>query len=450
MKQSIFITVILLIMATGLMAEDWLTIYNDDLSLVRSRFELTLKKGKQDFSFDDITSSISPASVIVSSREAGFSVAEQNYEYDMAGKWQIMAKYLNKEVELVTKNGNTVIGILKFFDGSSYGVTESGTDRLIMVSDAETQLIQLSKMPENFYVKPTLRWSLISPKAGKIPIQLTYLSSGFGWEVTYNSVWDDKTLKLNSWVTIDNTSGKAFNDVNLKLIAGEVNRVYDYYDKDYSSRNYYEEMVMDTGMGGMAPSFEEKAFHDFHIYTLDQKVSFANNQSKQIALYPPQNVKAEGVYEYNTWGDGIKSIIRFKNTEENGIGKPLPKGTIKVYKEDTDGNLEFIGEDRIDHKGRNEEISINTGKAFDLVGSTMSKDSKSLGPKASERTIQVTLMNNADEVKTIDVVHQMGGNTKITQQDYDFELDTNNKATFRIVIQPDTQIVFTFRERTEY
>lgn len=448
MKKAILPLMFLLVLTLSLTAEDWLTIYNDDLSLVRSRFELELKSGRQDYNYDDITARIMPSSVIVSSTEPGFTVAEQNYEFDLAGKYQIMAKYLDKEVVLLTKDNSRVRGTLKFFDGNSYGVTENGTNRLIVVSDSETQMVQLAKLPDNFYVKPTLHWGLISPKTGKLPLQLTYLTGGFNWNVTYNTVWDDKTLALNSWVTIQNTSGKAFEDVTLKLIAGDINRVYDYYygGMDRSKGDY----MVETAAGMGAPSFEEKAFHDFHMYTLDQKVSFANNQTKQIALYPTQNVSAKGEYEYGTWGDGVLSVIKFKNTEENGIGKPLPKGTIKVYKQDTDGNLEFIGEDSIDHTSRNEEVRINTGKAFDLVASTMVKDQANLGRDTTERTIQITLRNNSKEAKTINVIHQMGGNTRLVQKDIEPEIDTNNKATFRVSIQPDAQVIFKFRERTEY
>jgi len=253
---------------------------------------------------------------------------------------------------------------------------------------------------------------------------------------------------VNSWVTIKNTSGRAFEDVNLKLIAGDVNKVQEEY---YRSKDMYREDALQAGSMA-APSFEEKAFHDFHMYTLDQKVSFANNQTKQIELYPTQNVNAEAVYEYATWAAGVKSVIKFKNTEENGIGKPLPKGVIKVYKQDTDGNLEFIGEDRIDHTGRNEEVTINTGTAFDLVGSTMVRDQTQISKNTSERSIQITLRNNSTEAKTINVIHQMGGNSRIisVQDDHEYTVDTNNKVTFEIPVQSDGQVILTFRERTEY
>ena len=449
MPKVLIILISLLMLASPAFAEDWITIYNDDLSLVRSNFELDLKQGRQEYNYDDITSRISSESVIVKSLNGGVQVAEQNYEYDLAGKRQIIAKYIDREVELLTKDASRIRGTLKFYDGSSYGVLESGSKKLLVVADSETQMIQLAELPSNFYTKPTLHWSLISAQSGKQPLQLSYLTGGLSWNVTYNSVWDEKKLAMDSWVTIRNTSGRAFNDVNLKLIAGDVNEVRDEFSS--YNRKYAMQMEADFAAAG-APSFEEKAFHDFHMYTLDQKASFANNQTKQLQLYPTLNVTASGVYEYPVFGSAVKSMIKFKNTEANGIGKPLPKGVIKVYKQDSDGNLEFIGEDRISHTSKNEEVSITTGTAFDLVASTMVKDQRQVSKFVSERSIQVTLRNNSDSDKQINVIHQLGGNSCITEvkNGHKYSVDTNNKATFELNVKKDQQLILTFTERTEY
>ena len=278
---------------------------------------------------------------------------------------------------------------------------------------------------------------------------MTYLSGGFSWDVTYNAVWDEKNLLLNSWVTINNNSGKAFENTNLKLIAGEINRVYDNAYAMKSAAGYGRMMAMET-LDAAAPTFEEKAFHDFHMYTLDQKVSFANNQTKQLELYAPQTIKARSEYEYSVHGSGVKSIIKFKNTAENGAGKPLPKGKIKVYKQDTDTNLEFIGEDRINHTSKNEEVSINTGNAFDLVASTLVKESKQVSPRVTDRLLQITLKNNSASKKTVNVIHQLSTNTRILEAERKYSIDTNEKVTFPVEIEPDKQVIFTFKERSEY
>lgn len=448
MKTRHFLLILMILsFSLSLFAEDWLTIYNDDLSLVRSNFELSLEKGMQKYNFDNITSRIEPASVIVLGK--GIRVAEQNYEYDLAGKYQILAKYIDKEVKIVTNDQSSLQGELKFYDGSSVGILESGTQRLIIINEREIQWIQLASLPDNFYTKPTLAWNLIADKKGKYPLSLSYLSGGFSWNVTYNAVWDDENLALNSWVTINNTSGKAFDDVNLKLIAGDVNRIRERY-KSFARNEMYD-MAEGIVMGAAAPSFEEKAFHDFHMYSLDQKVSFANNQTKQLELYPLQNVSAEGIYEYKVYSNEIRSIIQFMNTEDMGLGKPLPKGVIKVYKQDDDSNMEFIGEDSIDHTGRNEEIRINTGKAFDLVGITTTVESKTISNRVHEKEMMITLKNNSNEDKRINVVYDLASNAKIIKSDLRYAFDeVKRTVNYTVTLSPNEEKSFNFRERTEW
>nr|MDK2850198.1 hypothetical protein [Candidatus Cloacimonadota bacterium] len=446
MKQRFWWTALLLLtFIFPLMAEDWITIYNDDLSLIRSQIELDLVKGRQKYNFDDITSRIYPASVIV--QGDGIRVAEQNYEYDLAGSRQIMAKYLDKEVVAVTKDQSRLTGTLKFYDGISIGIIEQDTGRLLVISESEVQWIQLASLPANFYTKPTLAWSLIAANKGKHPITLSYLSGGFSWDVTYNAVWDEKNLALSSWVTINNRSGKAFENANLKLIAGEINQERNQYEKYGRGVMMHEAISSDTA----APSFETKAFHDFHMYTLDQKVSFANNQTKQLELYPLQNVKARSVYEYYTNSSGVNSVIKFVNTEDQGLGKALPKGVFKIYKADSDGNLEFIGEDSINHTGRNEEISLTTGKAFDLVATTSIRNQKTISAQANEREYHINLRNNSDETKRINVIHQLGGNARIVFTELRYAYDeVKNQVTYAVTIDPNQEYSFYFRERNEW
>ncbi len=447
--NRILLVVIALSLTIGILnAEDWLTIYNDDLSLVRTQFELDLVKGWQSYNFDRITSRIQPASVIITPLREIVTVAEQNYEFDLAGTDSILRKYVDREVTVTTKDQSTIVGIMKYFDGSGYGIIEKNTNKLILVMRSETQSIRLAELPSNFYTKPTLHWNLIAPSKGKFPLQLTYLTGGFNWDVVYNAVWDEKILTMNSWVTIDNRSGLEFNDVNLKLIAGDINRIRDAYPMGRTGGRGMEMAAMSKM--DAAPSFEEKAFHDFHMYTLDQKVSFANNQKKQIQLFPTKSIQADGVYEYTVFNDFVSSIIKFDNKTEKGLGIPLPKGVVKVYKQDTDKNQEFIGEDSINHTSRNETIRINTGKAFDLIGRSQVLDSKSVTNKISDRTIQLTLKNNSKDKKKIEVFHQLSPYSRITNSEREYTVDRDKKVKFEVEIQPDKEVVFKFFERTEY
>lgn len=115
---------------------------------------------------------------------------------------------------------------------------------------------------------------------------------------------------------------------------------------------------------------------------------------------------------------------------------------------DSDNNLEFIGEDQINHTGRNETVRINTGKAFDLVGKTMVLTQKQISQRVSERTVQITLRNNSLENKSIGVLYQIDPNSKIVSSEKPYDMDQNRKVTFIVDIQPDKEFVFSFVERS--
>jgi len=426
--------------------KDWLTIYNDDLALVRSRFKLNLEKGSQFYNFNQITSRIKTESVVVNSTGDPVTVAEQNYEYDLAGTEQILAKYIDYDVSLTTKNMSVFEGRMQFYDGQTIGISEVNTGRLILVNRSEILQVQLAQLPSNFYTKPTLRWRLLTDKKADYPMQISYLTGGLSWNVTYNATWNGTILGLNSWVTINNQSGKGFENVMLKLIAGDVNQVNRYmYGKGGRA------MEMADGMTSTAaPSFEEKEFHDFHMYTLSEPVSFADKQVKQMQLFPFKTIQAKQEYEYPVWSTAVNSNIVFKNTQENGLGIPLPKGVFKIYKEDDDKNLEFIGEDSINHTSKNEEINLTTGKAFDLVGKTIQKSSRPMGPNKTENEVQVTLRNNSKEEKIIKITYPKSPNATMTKSSFKYELTNDSKYIWTVTLKPDAEFNLTFSELFSY
>ncbi len=442
--KKLIITFLIVFSILVCFARDWLTIYNEDLALVRTQMELSLNKGEQFYNFDQITSRINPASVIISSLGEPFIVAEQNFEYDLAGTEQILKKYLEQNITVIAENQEVYTGRMKFFDGENVGLIELGTNKLILISRSQIQQLQLQELPSNFYTKPTLRWKLRTDKQGKFPLQVSYQTGGLSWDVTYNATWTGTELKLNSWVTINNNSGKGFDNVTLKLIAGEISQVRRQISR-YMRKGGMEEMMEADAMA--APEFEEKAFHDFHMYTLSEPVSFADKQIKQLQLFTPKNVKAKQLYEYTTYATGVMSKIQFKNTQENGLGIPLPKGIVKFYKEDTDKNLEFIGEDEINHTSKNEEVKLTTGKAFDLVAKTMVKNYRELGQRKYENDMQITLRNNSNETKTIKVVHNRRPNSVIATSNVKYITTDDNKYVFEIEIKPNAEFVLTFTER---
>ena len=447
MKSVLFLALILTF--AFLQAEDQVTIYNENFSLIRSSLTLDLQAGLQSYFMDNIPITIEANSVIIKPLKPGFEIFSQNYEYDLANSDKILQKYIGKEIVVITKSDDKFKGILQFNDYQALGIIEKTTKKLNLIRIEEIRNFNLTELPDNFFLKPTLHWKLNAKEEGSYPLDLSYICRGMGWDVTYNAVWNDKEniLDINSWVTITNETGKAFQDVKLKLVAGDVQKFVKKHIPEY--RDLSLEMV-GTGAQGI-PEFEEKAFHDFHLYTLSDRVSINNLQTKQLRLYPTAEVKADSKYEYLTYGEKIASKIHFKNSKKNGLGMPLPKGIVKIYKLDkADNNLEFIGEDRIDHTAKDEEVELITGYAFDLIGETKVTKQEKISNKIHEKDISVTLKNRSTDTKKTVIVHHLSGYWSIFNETETYEKKDANKIEFEVTLKPDSTTEVTWTERIEY
>ncbi|MCF7792694.1 MAG: DUF4139 domain-containing protein [Candidatus Cloacimonetes bacterium] len=427
---------------------DQVTIYNDNFSLVRTSLELDLEKGVQNVFIDDIPSTIESSSVIIKPQNGKIEIFSQNYEYDLANTNQILRKYIGKEVEVISVTDQVFAGILQFNDYQTIGILDSVTNKLTLLNYKEVRNINLAELPANFFLKPTLNWKLKSEKSGKHNIDFSYLCYGMMWEVTYNCVWNAESEKLdiNSWVTITNETGKAFQNTKLKLIAGDVNKI-----PQYRGGRTNEVVYAVDGMKTKSPQFDEKAFHDFHLYTLSENVNINNNQTKQLRLFPIKTVQAEQTYEYKTYSNEVRGIIKFQNSKKNGLGLPLPKGELKLYqKDEADDQLEFIGEDRIDHTPKDEEVKIQTGNAFDLIAETKVTDSRKITKNVSEKDIVVFLKNRSNKDKEIIISHNLSGNWTIEKENVSYKKEDAFNVKFIKILKTGEEAEVTWTERIEY
>jgi hypothetical protein len=438
------ITSLLLIVFAFFLTATQLTVYNNNFALVKDNLDMDLQSGKVDFNFSKIPQTIEANSVILNSQNSKLQMLSQNFEFDLANTDKILQKYIKKEITVHSKDGNIFTGELQFFDIGNLGILEKTTDRLQIINRNEVLNLNLSQLPENFYLKPTLHWKFNSPKAQKYKAEISYLCRNISWEVTYNTVWNEKELTLNSWVTLTNNSGKSFSDTKLKLVAGEVQKLSQRFPSSYKNGRMVTESTQ-------MPEFEEKSFHDFHLYTLSEKVDIKNKQTKQLKLFPTTKVDAASKYVYQTFANKVQSLIVFKNSAESGLGIPLPKGNIKVYKQDeADDQMEFIGEDKINHTAKDEEVEISTGFAFDLVAETKVLNQRKLGRNAVEKDMQVTLKNHSDKAKTIVVEHFPNGDWQIFNENVKFEKKSAHKIVFQLKLQPDEISEITWTERINY
>jgi hypothetical protein len=294
------------------------------------------------------------------------------------------------------------------------------------------------KLPDGLITRPTLVWSINCQQAGKHQTEVGYLTNGIQWHAEYVGVAnkDDTVLELSGWVSLDNKSGATYENAKLKLVAGDVHRAQDIRPLR-GGRGQAEMMI------ARAPQFEEKAFFEYHLYTLQRPATVANNQIKQISLFSPTEVKVNKTYSYNGARDRkkVRVNLEFENKKTSGLGMPLPKGKVRVYKRDDDKSLVFIGEDFIDHTPKDEKVRVYVGNAFDIVGNRTQKERKSIGKTAWEEAWQIKLRNHKEESVRVTIVERVNFGWEILRNTHEYKKKDAATIEFSIEIPKDAEVV---------
>ncbi len=391
-----------------------LTIYNDNFAVVREGRKMNFEKGQNTVRFTDVASAIDPTSVKFTclSAPGAVSVLEQNYEYDLVNTDSLLKRYIDKDVKVVVQGSGSdakkvIEGKLSAAVGQDLILQSSNGIEVIERKNVEE--IALKELPDDLVTRPTLVWLTSAEKSGEQLCEVTYTTAAIGWKADYTAILnkDDTALDFSGWVTINNDSGAGYKDATLKLIAGDVRRIQP--PMSIVTAGFGEVRAM---AGRAAPAFEEKSFMEYHMYTLGRKSTINNNQVKQIEfIEPAEGVNAKKVYVYERsdyWntrgGDQNKKVmvkIEFENKKENKLGIALPKGKIRVFKNDpADNSLQFVGEDEIDHTPKDEKLSLYIGDAFDIVAEHTLVDNKEQFGKHRE-SHQIELRNSTNEEITV-------------------------------------------------
>ncbi len=431
-----------------------LTIYNDNFAVVRQAKQMGFEAGVNTVKFTDVAAAIDPTSVNFKclSAPGAISILEQNYEYDLVNAESLLKRYIDRDVTVIIGGSGAdaareLRGKLLATMGGDY-ILASDTGGIEVVNRSRVEEISLQEMPEDLVTRPTLVWLANAKEAGEKLCQVTYTTEQINWKADYSAVLseDEASLDFSGWVTIDNKSGATYKDAALKLIAGDVRRIAEPVVK--------RRMMLDNEMAVVGGAgFEEKAFMEYHMYTLGRKSTINNNQVKQIEFIEPAlGVAAKKLFIYNRQEnpEKVQVKIEFENTEENKLGIALPKGKIRVFKKDpADENLEFVGEDEIDHTPRKEKLSLYIGNAFDIVPEYKLVDSKQ-GYRTRTETHQVELRNRKEtpvEV-CVDEKFMQWANWQIADNSRDYEKYDAYTARFKVKIAADSTetIKYTVRQ----
>lgn len=482
--------------ATVLAADPALTIYNQNFAVVRDTVSLDLKRGVNEVRYADATAHVEPDSVILRdpTGKRALQILEQNYRNDPVSQELLLSLFEGKTIEFETfrQKDNTQVreiisgkvirsGYVPHYAamnryGQDYYQSQmayaQGSSQPIIEVDGKLRF-SLPGQPifpslgDDTILKPTLHWLLQSDKAGKLDGEVSYVTGGFTWQSDYNLVAPEKgdTVDLIGWITMDNQSGKSFKNAKIKLMAGDVQKLQpaerDSYGKHFTA-------LAEARAG--TPTVTEKSFDEFHLYTIARPTSLLDRQKKQVEFVRATEVKAPTVYvydgaqlgqyggwnyemirnnrEYGTQSNPKVWVMReFANSDTNKLGMPLPKGKLRFYRRNDDGQLEFTGEDMIDHTPRNETIRVFTGNSFDLVGERKQTNYRvDSGGKWADESFEIKLRNRKKEPVEIRVVEHLyrWSNWDITQKSDEFKKTDAQTIEFRVKVNPDEEKTITY------
>ncbi len=437
-----------------------ITVYNQNFGLVREVRELSqLGTGKVELEFRDVAANIQPETVHIKSvgAGAGISVLEQNYRYDLLTPQTLLEKYVGKRVRAYRYHDQT--GKEDVVDADLLSVAESPVLKINgEITFGYQGRLAFPEVPDNLIAKPTLIW-LVDSAAPKQTVEVTYLTQNLNWSADYVLVVDDSEKKgdLAGWVTLVNQSGASYKNAELKLVAGDVNRVQPEMDDASSIR------PMAKAAREEAPQFQEQGLFEYHLYSLERPTNVLQNEQKQVSLLQAPGIGVNkkllffgqqywfrGEYGQVLSNQKVGVYLDIQNSEANHLGMPLPKGTLRVYKADKSGAKQFVGEDAIDHTPRDEKLRVKMGDAFDVVGDRKQTEWKEFGECSGESSWEIEIRNHKDTAVEVEDYEPVGADWTMVSSSQAAEKKDASTFSFTIKVPARGTTKVTYKVRVKW
>ena len=447
-----------------------LTVYNGGFACVREARELELREGENALRLTDMSGQLEADSVVL--RETGgepfgVDILEQRYVNDPLTESLMLRELEGRDVRfrVAGKDGEFHEETGRLLRSGSPG----GAGPIVAMADGVRFSLPGQPLFDGLdaaaYLKPSLEWVLRSGRAGKAPVEISYLTGGFSWEATYNLVAPEEggdEFALSGWVSVRNNSGKDYPDAELKLIAGDVRKLAQWQAWGGAARR----KAMEMPMASMAALPAERAFDEFHLYTMPRRATLRNGELKQIEFLRADGVHGSRQYVYeplNGWygggrgddrnaglNDEKKVAVRIvvSNSETNGLGVPLPKGKMRLYRRDArDGRPEFTGESAIDHTPKDETIRLDQGYAFDLVAERKQTDFEvKVGVRRAVERFEIKIRNHKTQPVEVRIVEHLWrwANWEINQESAPHRKTASDRAEWTVEVPADGETVLTY------
>jgi hypothetical protein len=424
------------------------TVYNSNLGLVRERRSIDAGSGESTYEFQDVAEQIDPTSVHLRpvDGKGGLVVLEQNFEYDLVSSEKILEKYIERPVEVYFKEGSAVLsGVLLSHGRGGIVLRDARAGKLdVVLSDVRN--VELLGEATDFVTRPTLVWRLESERSGKREVEVEYLTGGISWHAEYTALANEPNTAVDfaGWVSVENNSGAEYKDAKLKLVAGDVGRAP--RGEPWGG----EQVAMRAAKA--ADMVEERALFEYHLYEIQRPTTIRKNQVKQISFVPSTEVAIakEYLYEPRKNPEKVAVNLRFLNDEKSGLGIPLPAGVVRVFQDDGRGGSEFVGEDRIDHTPKEEEVRLRVGYAFDIAAERKVLNEERRTDRLYVRTVEIKIRNRKEEPIRVKVWEAIEGDWTIEQETFEHRQEDARTAEWTIPIGKNEEAVLTYTVRIRF
>jgi len=496
MKKSIPILLIACsLFAKIATAQPALTIYNQNFAVVRQQLPLDLKSGENLVNVSNITMHLEPDSVILRdpTGKHTLQVLEQNYRADPVSQSLLLSLYEGKSIDFEVGraqgfeivHGKVIRSGYVPHNESAMNLYGQQYYQSQMAAGAEQPIIEVDgklrfslpgtpifpALTDDSILKPRLEWQLATDRPGKFPAEFSYVTGGMTWQADYNIVAPEKgdLVDIVGWVTMDNQTGQTFENARIKLMAGDVNRI-----QPGAMKSWAVAQPVNGGIAGgiLGPAVTEKTFDEYHLYTLERTSTLRDRETKQVEFIRAAGVGTKQIYiydgvkidgnRYNGWNwDNIRNdhsygtesnpkiwVMReFRNSDANHLGMPLPKGRVRFYRRGDDGQIEFTGENSIEHTPHDETVRIYTGNAFDLAGERRRSDYiVDNNKRTATESFEIKVRNHKKEPVEVRVVEHLyrAVSWDIASSSAEYKKTDSHTIEFPVTIAPDEEKTITY------
>jgi len=414
-----------------------LIVYNSNIGLVHEERDLEIKASDTTILYEDVAMSINTDSVNISLPRA-ITINSQQYRYDKLTLAKLLEAHIGKKVEvrlLRNRNEFKIITATLLSYTHDKALVKTLDYKIISV---KTSGIQFGTIPDTLITKPSLVWNVKVKEDTQTQMKLDYLVSNINFKSDYILNVDANSSTLSGWITINNRSGKSFQETELSLLAGDINVVQNKQPRLYDT----------VRMSKAAPAVREQSFEGYHFYTIPFKVTLANNEKTQIKFLDKPNLSLKRAYTAQMRNPlylrGEREVSVDQAFLVAGLEMPLPSGTIRVYSK-LDKQTILLGENSILHTPSNTPLNLKVGKNFDLKV----KESVSLRSDTKSNfnvDVLYDIKNSSENNKTVTIVVPFNRqeSSKVTT-DVEYKFTQGNLLNFTVEVPASSSKKFTVK-----